>query len=314
MFSVYSLLLLGLVCLWIGAGLIVSATEKLAHRLRLSSFLVSFFLLGFATSVPEIAVGVTALIENQPEIFVGNYVGGAITILLLIVPTLAILGNGIEMKNHLSHRSLLASLVVISLPVAVTINGQVTLLDALLCILAYTGLYFVVDKNKRLREFVSLGHIFSNANVKLELLRIVLGIGLVFVAGEVVVHGIMTLAEQSRYPTYLISMLLLSLGTNLPEFSIAIRSSFKGQTAIGLGNYLGSASFHTFLLGLMSLAHSQTIVIESLALLGLGIFFAGLILFYYFGRTQDTLSRHEALVLLGLYFLIVASQLVLSRA
>ena len=63
MFNTYSLLILGLTSLWIGAGLIVSSTEKLSHRLKLSSFLVSFFLLGFATSVPEIAVGITAVIQ-----------------------------------------------------------------------------------------------------------------------------------------------------------------------------------------------------------------------------------------------------------
>ena len=69
-FYIFSFLLI-----WFVAGLIVTSVDRLAHKLNLSSFAVSFFLLGILTSVPEISVGINSLIDKKPEIFVGNLIG-----------------------------------------------------------------------------------------------------------------------------------------------------------------------------------------------------------------------------------------------
>ena len=61
--------------LWLGAGLIISAVEKASRILKISTFALSFFVLGILTSLPEIAVGVNSVVSNDPEIFVGNLLG-----------------------------------------------------------------------------------------------------------------------------------------------------------------------------------------------------------------------------------------------
>ena len=81
----------------------MDSVDRLAHKLHLSSFAVSFFLLGILTSVPEISVGVNSLIERKPEIFVGNLIGGIIVIFLLIIPVLAVFGNGVKLTHQMSR-------------------------------------------------------------------------------------------------------------------------------------------------------------------------------------------------------------------
>ncbi|KKS10427.1 MAG: hypothetical protein UU64_C0004G0024 [candidate division WWE3 bacterium GW2011_GWF2_41_45] len=54
------------IVLWFGSGLIISAVEKASKILKISTFALSFFILGLLTSIPELAVGVTSVVEHDP--------------------------------------------------------------------------------------------------------------------------------------------------------------------------------------------------------------------------------------------------------
>src|SRR3989338_7653254 len=106
MLSNISYFIFALMVLWLGSGLIVYSLDNIARRLEISAFAVSFFVLGFLTSLPEIAVGINAILDKTPEIFVGNLLGGQIIIFLLIIPMLAILGNGVILSHQLTASKL----------------------------------------------------------------------------------------------------------------------------------------------------------------------------------------------------------------
>src|SRR5205085_2055996 len=88
------------VLLWIGSGLIVSAASKFSKRLRLSPFAFSFVFLGILTSIPEFSVGIQAVIDKNSEIYVGNLLGGIVVLFLVVIPLLAIFGNGISLRHE----------------------------------------------------------------------------------------------------------------------------------------------------------------------------------------------------------------------
>ena len=92
--------------IWVGAGMAITSVEKMAQKLRLSSFLVSFLVLGFFTSISEVSVGVNAVLSGDPGIFVGNLIGASIVLFLMVIPLLAITGKPItinkEVRGHLS--------------------------------------------------------------------------------------------------------------------------------------------------------------------------------------------------------------------
>jgi len=87
---IYFLSFLGI---WIGSGLVIKSVEKLSRVIRASSFAISFFLLGFFTSISELSVGVSAIIQHDPEIYVGNLLGASIVLFILVIPLLAIGGH-----------------------------------------------------------------------------------------------------------------------------------------------------------------------------------------------------------------------------
>ena len=101
---------LSFVAIWFGAGLIISSVEELSKKLNISSFAVSFFVLGILTSIPEASVGINSIIDRDPEIFVGNLIGASLVLFLLVIPILAVAGNGIRLAHQLDGKSLLVSL------------------------------------------------------------------------------------------------------------------------------------------------------------------------------------------------------------
>ena len=69
MFGVFSLIayILSFFIIWLGAGLIIKSVDKIAEKLKLSAFAVSFFVLGILTSIPEMAISITAVIDKKPD-------------------------------------------------------------------------------------------------------------------------------------------------------------------------------------------------------------------------------------------------------
>jgi cation:H+ antiporter len=82
--------------IWMGSGLAARSVERLAKSLKTSSFILSFIVLGIFTSISELSVGISAVVENDPEFFVGNLLGATIVLFLLIIPLLAIIGKSIR--------------------------------------------------------------------------------------------------------------------------------------------------------------------------------------------------------------------------
>jgi len=130
--------------IWQGAGLIIRAVNRISHRFDLSAFSVSFFVLGLLTSIPETFVGISSVVKRDPEIFVGNLLGGIIVIFLLIIPILAIVGNGIKLNHQMNTRNLLFTLIVVIAPFFLITDKKITLFEAVFLIALYAILIYLI--------------------------------------------------------------------------------------------------------------------------------------------------------------------------
>lgn len=296
--------IIALVSLWIGSGIIVTTIDKLAKRLNISSFLISFFVLGAATSTPEFSVGINSIINQTPQIFVGTYVGGSLIILLFIIPLLAIIGNGVDLKHQISPKNLIMTLSVIALPVILTLDQKLTLIDALVLLSGYVCLYLFIKPDETLADRFHFHHLFRDQLIFSDLVKVMAGTGLVFIAANKIVAETTRLAQIIDMSPFVVGLLMLAFGTNLPETAIAARSALLKKKAVAFGNYLGSAAFNTLLLGIMIIFSGGYVVIENHAVFTLTIFLVGLSLFFLFAKSKRVISRREGLILLSLYLTI----------
>lgn len=297
------------VFIWLGSGLIVSSTSKFSRRLRLSSFAFSFVVLGLLTSTPEFSVGLQAVAGDEAEIFVGNLLGGIVVLFLVIIPLLAVFGNGVSLKHELGNKTLLAALGVILAPSIFILDKKVTNLEGVALIALYLALLVVVEIKHGIFDRTNNQLLNIKAYSYKEILKILLGIGIVFIASSVIVNKTIYFAGTFNVPVFYISLIVVALGTNLPEISLAIRSVLSGKKDIAMGDYLGSASANTLLFGIFTLLHNGEVLTVSSFAITFVFIATAVALFYFFSSTKKFISRRNGLILLGVYILFVTFEL-----
>ena len=307
--ATFPLYLISFVAIWFGAGLIIKSIDTIARKLKLSTFAISFFVLGLLTSIPETAVSFNAISEGNPEIFVGTLLGGVVVIFLFIIPILAILGKGITINTQISRRNLLTALAVIAAPSFMVIDQRVTNFEGLLLIIFYLILFYIIQRKHGIFETRESQVLSLKAYSFIDLIKVALGIGIVFISSDYIVDQTITYSQVFNIPAYYISLIVLSLGTNLPELSLAVRAILSGKKDIAFGDYLGSASANTLLFGFFTLLNDGEVLTVNGFLVTFLFIAAGLGLFYYFAKSGRNISTREGKILLGLYIVFVAYEL-----
>lgn len=296
--------------IWFGAGLIIRSVDRIARRLRLSRFAISFFLLGILTSIPEIAISATAVADRRPEIFVGTLLGGIVVIFLLIIPFLAILGNGIRINHDLDQHHLIITLAVIAAPAYLVIDHRVTNTEGLYLIILYLILFILIQSRHGIfdqgPEKVMALKVYSF----LDIVRVAAGLVMVFLSSQYIVSQTIAFSQWYQISSFYVSLIALSIGTNLPELSLAIRAIFAGKKDIAFGDYLGSAAANTLIFGLFTIINEGEVLTTNNFLITFGFIVLGLFCFYLFSQSQRRISRSEGAILFGIYILFVVFELV----
>jgi len=286
-----------------------ASVDKIARRLKLSQFAISFFLLGLLTSIPETAVSFNAVAQGNPEIFVGTLLGGVIVIFMFIIPILAILGKGIKVNHVLNAKNLLLVLAVTAAPSLMVIDRRVTNFEGFLLIGFYLFLFYIIQRKHGIFDQRETEVLQLKAYSFLDLLKVALGMGLVFVSSNIIVHQTIFFSSVFNISTFYISLIILALGTNLPELSLAIRGITSGKQEIAFGDYLGSAAANTLLFGFFTILNDGEVITVNNFIVTFIIIVLGLSVFYYFSRTEKLISKREGIVLICFYILFIVYEL-----
>lgn len=298
--------------IWFFAGLLIAAVDRVARRLHKTGFTVAFFALGMLTSISEFSVAVNSSIDQVPQISAGNLAGASLVLLFFIIPVLAISGNGIHLSRALTNRNLALSLVVILAPLLLLVDGALSLRDSLLLLMLYiTLIYFVsTHESAAAKSIQALEKKLIEKKITTwpEILKILFGAIFIFGAGHLMVEEVSYFANYFSVPGSLIGLIVLSLGTNIPELSIALRAVIRNRKDIAFGDYLGSAATNTLLFGLLG-AYNGTFAVEPNEFIATAILLSvGLTCFYIFARSKNRISRQEGLLLLIFYVLFLIVQ------
>ncbi len=293
------------VVIWFGSGMIVSSVDKLARKLEVSSFAFSFFVLGILTTIPELSVGLAALNKKNPEIFVGNLIGGVIVIFFFIIPLLAIFGNGIKLSSQLKTKNLLLVFVVMLAPVFFIMDKKLGQPEGAVLLGLYSLLFYFIQKEKGVLDN-GYGRVLSFKSFSLiDLAKILIGIGLVFVASRFIVEKTLYFAQIAKVSSFYFSLVVVSLGTNLPELSLGVRSIVSRKKQVAFGGYIGSAAANTLLLGFLTIIGPGEIFTANGFTKLFIIIFLGFGLFFYLSRSKNDISRKEGFILLLLYVVFI---------
>jgi cation:H+ antiporter len=201
-------------------------------------------------------------------------------------------------------------MAVILLPALFTLDKRVTNFEGIIMIISYMGLLYLVEKkdgifNKDNEQLLNI-----RAYSYKDLIKVLLGLGIVFVSSNLIVDKTMYFADVFTISAFYIGLIVIALGTDLPELTLAIRSVLSGKNELAMGDYIGAAAVSTFLFGLFTILHNGEVITISNFIVTFLFILTALSLFYFFSRTKNYISRTNGLVLLGIYVLFVFFELV----
>ena len=204
--------------------------------------------------------------------------------------------------------------MVIALPVLLVIDGKVDRTDSVMALVLYGLLLISVQSKKGFIGKLNRFNQQSTVKVGRELFKILFGVATIFVASRFVVEQTHYFSNLLNVSPFLISLLFIAIGTNLPELSLVARSAFMRNHQVAFGDYVGSAAFNTFLLGLLTLIYGRPVILSNSYTVSLLFLIVGLLAFYYFARTKHIISRREAIALLALYVAFISTEVVIHAA
>jgi cation:H+ antiporter len=214
------LLLLSLFILGKSASFLITAITRIGFFLRLSQFLTGFILLGVATSTPEISVAINSTLSQNPQLSLGNLIGANVVLLTLISGIAAILAKGVEIKKDLSNPGRLFQIgLLISAPLPLLLDSYLSRLDGVFLLFLYV-IYIYYIYRQRPNQSPPLTEQLLNYKIINTLLLALTGIIGLFLSSKAVVFSSLKIAEFFNAPVLIVGLLILSVGTNLPEITI----------------------------------------------------------------------------------------------
>lgn len=286
--------------LWLTSGMVISGIEVFSRKTHLSKFIVSALILGVLTSITEISVGINALLESTPTIYAGNLIGGSFVILLCIVPLLAIFNRGIILRDHLDSKHLFYLVFLLFSPSLLILDGFVSRWDAILLICLYVIFLYILRKKHQLPASVKVKKM-KNKNVVLNLSKIVCGAVGIFFASKLLVSSTIYIADTLQISKLFMSLIIMSIGTNIPEIVVAVKTTIQKTSEVAFGNYIGSAIMNPLLFGIFTVIGGGFSVQTSGLSLSLLLTLGGYILFFLLAKSKATISLFEGLFLFLYY-------------
>jgi cation:H+ antiporter len=225
-------------------------------------------------------------------------VGSNIFNAMLIVGTAALVAPMTILKSTVKKDipfAILASAMLIPM----TLDGNISRLDAALLFVVFIAfmVYTVRSaKNGKSQDEAEA----KQMPVWQAIAFFILGLACLIVGSNLFVDGATEVASLLGVSEAVIGLTIVAGGTSLPELATSVVAARKGQSAIAMGNVIGSNVMNILMiLGVTGLIHPMAI--QGITWLDLSVMLVSVLLLWLFSFTKYTVARWEGAVLVILF-------------
>jgi cation:H+ antiporter len=246
-----------------GADHIVEQSEKIALHFKIAPFIIGATLIALGTSLPEMAVSMSASLKGNGDIAVANVIGSTIFNISLVLGAVFLVAKNINPKRDLFAKDSSWSLFPILIFILMSIDGKLSMLDGFLfLVLMGAYLLFLIQSNQ-----IETDDEATN-DEKFEwgktILFLILGFVFVVVGADFAISSASSIALKFGISQWIIGLFLVAFGTSLPELVVSLKAAMKNKADMAIGAIIGSnvANF-TMVLGLSSIVNPLNVDLEA---------------------------------------------------
>lgn len=254
----YIILILSLAGIVFGADFLVAGAVSVARRYHVSDFVIGAAIVGVGTSMPELVVSFLGAVNGNADVAIGNVVGSNIFNVLGILGLTALLFPVAIGKKELKFEIPLCIVVSVLLMVLALnfFNGSTAVIgrvDGIILLLLFVGFMWYSFARDRKSAVAVESAEEENSPLWLAVVKIVGGLALLITSCDFFIDNAVLIAKSFGVNDAFISLTLIACGTSLPELAASLAAAVKKNTALALGNIIGSNIFNiTLILGLSS--------------------------------------------------------------
>lgn len=236
-----------------GADFIIEQSEKIALHYNISHFVIGATLVALGTSLPEMAVSISASMKGSADIAVANVIGSTIFNIALVLGVVFLIAKKIMPDRDLFAKDSAWALFPILVFILMSLDGKLNAVDGVLFLLLMAAyLIFLIGSN----QVEEIDEELAKEKFAWGKTSLLLAVGFVFVVGgaDFAIESAGNIAREFGISEWIIGLFLVAFGTSLPELTISIKSAMNNNADLAIGNIIGSnvANF-TMVLGLASI-------------------------------------------------------------
>lgn len=310
-------LLVGFILLIKGADAFVSGSSAVAKRLRVPSIVIGLTVVAMGTSLPELAVSVTASLAGSNSLAVSNVTGSNLFNLLVVLGASALFTPLVVGRDTLKGDFPFSIVCAFLLAIFGFTGGVVGRAEGFI-FLGLFILFLIITVLKALKaRRENKGKEEESDEKPMSVVRcivyIVIGVIAIKFGGDFVVggsivlpngleiqYGAVAIARIAGMSETLIGLTIVALGTSLPELVTSMVAAKKKEVDMAVGNVIGSNIFNILLI-LGSAAAISPISFITENLFDIAVLIGSSVMVWIFAWVGGKINRIEGIIMLALY-------------
>lgn len=306
------LIVIGFILLIIGADALVKGSSNLAKKFHIPEIIIGLTIICIGTSMPELIITITSASKGYTDLIVGNAIGSNLCNLLLILGIAAIL-KPVKIDKDIKRIHLpiaiFATILVliignISIGSGKFIIGRVEGIVLLILFIIYFSYPVIIT----IKDIIKVEHQKRKPRKDISVIKsiifIIIGAIMLKYGGDFVVDTCESIALTFGISERVIGLTIVAIGTALPELITTIIATIQKDTALAVGNLIGSCMLNLWLiLGIGAVITPLVFSIDfNLNLVLLAFATLMIWLFCYIGK-KNTITSANGLILLFTFFI-----------
>ena len=254
----YLVFVVSMAALIYGADFVIEESEKIAFHYKISSFVIGATVIALGTSLPEMAASIVASMHDKSDLAVSNVIGSNILNIALVLGVVFIIAKKMIPKRDMFADDSAWALFPIMVFLIVGYDGTISRFEGFVYV-AMMGAYLMFlfnNASDMLEEEVDTSLADAPFDWKRTVALLTVGFVLVIGGANFAVESASQIARNFGVSEWIIGLLLVALGTSLPELVVSIQAAKKRNADMIIGNIIGSnvANF-TMVIGLAAMVN-----------------------------------------------------------
>ena len=299
----YLLLFIGFILIVNFSDILVDAASSVANSLKIPKIVIALTIVAFGTCAPEIAISFKSVMDNNGSMAIANVVGSCIINVLLVIGLAAIV-SPIKVKNDTITKempllcliTLIFSILILDSVFVKFLPNTITRFDGIILLLLFLifvfYLYNIVKEQKNKNKEKPKYSMFKAAFLT------IISIIVIAYSSDLIVDNAVIVAENLGISHKIITMVLIVIGTSLPELTMTVRSAKKHEFDIALGNIIGTNIFNICIVLGLPVAIFGDVQISDFGIVDFVVLFASTVILYIFSKTDKRLNKFEGFIML----------------